>query len=130
MVPRKLDVYAPIGVKAMYLPSMRWVLSRSQLDEFSWDTPQGPPALWQVTLLRKYGLNTVVSATSIWMEEPSPLELYSSPGLAAEMTAYQGHVPIKTNLYRHQVSSLHTLPSRISDADFRTETGTFMGAAA
>ncbi|KAJ7200898.1 SNF2 family N-terminal domain-containing protein [Mycena pura] len=105
-VTLKLNICAPIGVKAMYLPRMRWVLSRSQLDEFSWDTPQGPPALWQVTLLRKYGLNTVVSATSSWMEEPSPLELYSSPGLAAEMTAYSGHVPIKTKLYHHQRQAL------------------------
>ena len=107
MTRRKLDVYAPIGVKAMYLPRMRWAMSRSQLDEFSWDTPQGPPPLWQVTFLRDHGLNTVVSATSSWMEEVSPLELYTSPGLAAEMTDYTGPIPISTKLYLHQVSSLH-----------------------
>ncbi|KAJ7198704.1 P-loop containing nucleoside triphosphate hydrolase protein [Mycena pura] len=79
-----LKIYAPKGVRAMYLPRMRWALSNQDLDEFSeqLDIPQGPPPQWQLSCLLDHGLTTFVSANSNWTQEPNTLDLYTSTELA------------------------------------------------
>ncbi|KAJ7197557.1 SNF2 family N-terminal domain-containing protein [Mycena pura] len=79
-----LKIYAPKGVRAMYLPRMRWALSNQDLDEFSeqLDIPQGPPPQWQLSCLLDHGLTTFISANSNWTQEPNTLDLYTSTELA------------------------------------------------
>src|ERR1700761_5523985 len=108
-IPSTLQIYAPKGVRAMYLSRMRWALSSQDLDEFSeqLDVPQRPPPHWQLTCLLDHGLTTFVSANSNWMGEPNSLDLYTDTELAPALPIYKRKVPmIETDLLPHQVSSL------------------------
>ncbi|KAJ7769633.1 P-loop containing nucleoside triphosphate hydrolase protein [Mycena maculata] len=107
-IPRTLSIYAPYGVRSLYLPRMRWALANVDREKIGGQRmlPQEPPPLWQLRCLQDHGLKISVYDDINWTHESSEIDSYTGP--ATSLPSYNGSMPteLKTALLPHQCQAL------------------------